>query len=119
MKNVLFVVLMSFFSGITVSAQDYAVPQNYKLEDKEDYATYEPQVKETIDWLLQTPLGKNGTKRKEANTFLMAWLSGSPTVSININADFIFFKTNPELLMIFIAGWTKYSLENDYSKDQL
>jgi len=104
---------------ISVSAQDFTVPKDYKFENKEDYTSYEPQIKETINWLLNTPIGKSETKRKEANAFLLAWLSGSPDVSINVNADFTLFKTNPELLMVFIAGLTKYSLENNYSKDQL
>ena len=28
-----------------------------------------------------------------------------------------FIKINPELVMPFTAGWTKYSLDNDYSED--
>lgn len=118
MKRSLLVVIF-LLAYTTISSQSYTVPKDYKLEAKEDYAVYEPQVKETIDWILQTPLGKEGMKRKEANAFLIAWLSGSPNVSVSINADFILFKSNPELLMIFIAGWTKYSLDNNYSKDIL
>lgn len=118
MKKLLFS-LFAFFICIYVSGQDYNVPKNYKLENKESYKTYEPQIKETIDWLLQTPLGKDANKRQEANAFLMAWLTGTPDVHLKIDADFMmnFIKINPELVMPFTAGWTKYSLENDYSED--
>ena len=118
MKKAIFVVLSLLFFVTTISAQDYT--KGYKFDNKEDYASYEPQVKETINWILQTPLGKDGSKRKDANAFLIAWLTGSPTVSVDVNTDFItFFKANPELLVIYIAGWTKYSLDNGYSKDKL
>jgi len=120
MNKALFVVTSLLFFCITISAQDYTVPKDYKFDNKEDYTAYEHQVKETINWILQTPLVKEASKRKDANAFLIAWLSGSPTVSVDVNTDFItFFKANSELLVIYIAGWTKYSLENDYSKDKL
>ncbi|MBB4036012.1 hypothetical protein GGR21_001913 [Dysgonomonas hofstadii] len=120
MKKALFVVVTSIFFSFSISAQDYNVPRNYKFDNKEDYSAYEPEVKETINWILQTPLGKEESKRKDANTFLIAWLTGSPAVSVDVNTDFItFFKANAELLVIYIAGWTKYSLENNYSKDKL
>lgn len=118
MKRSLSAIIFLLICSI-IPAQDYTVPKDYKLVTPEDYNSYEPQVKETINWLLQTPVAKEQTKRKEANAFFLAWLTGSPTVSINVNTDFIMFKSNPELLMIFIAGWTKYSLNSDYSKDVL
>jgi len=117
-KTILY--LIFFLVSSYICAQEYSAPKNYKFDNKEDYTAYEPQVKETINWILQTSLGKEATVRQQANAFLMAWLIGSPTVSVNMNVDFITFtKTNPELLMIFIAGWTKYSLDNNYSKDQI
>ena len=43
----------------------------------------------------------------------MVWLTGSPTVSITLN-DYTTKLTaeNPDLLMVFLAGWTKYELQN-------
>lgn len=119
MKKLIFSFIGVLFS-LSMLGQDYNVPKNVKLEAKEDYAAYEPQVKETIDWLLNTPLGKDANKRTEANAFLMMWLIGTPNVSMNINADLLtFIKKNPELLMAFTAGSTKYALDNDYSKDMV
>lgn len=107
-------------SSFSLYGQEYMVPKNVKFENKGDYATYEPQVKETIGWLLATSLGKEPTKRTEANTFLMMWLTGTPDVSINVNTDLLpFVKKSPELLMPFIAGCVRYSLENNYSKDEI
>ncbi|MDR1090744.1 MAG: hypothetical protein LBL79_06680 [Prevotella sp.] len=117
-KTVLLVVLVIF--TFTVYGQEYMVPKNVKFENKEDYAAYEPQVKETINWLLATSLGKEANKRTEANAFLIMWLTGTPDVSINVNTDILpFIKKSPELLIPFIAGCIKYSLENNYSKDNI
>lgn len=91
MKKLIFSFIGVMFS-LSMLGQDYNVPKNVKLEAKEDYAAYEPQVKETIDWLLNTPLGKDANKRTEANAFLMMWLIGTPNVSMNINADLLFYK---------------------------
>lgn len=117
-KTVLLAVLILF--AFSVYGQEYTVPKNVKFENKDDYAVYEPQVKETIDWLLATSLGKEANKRTEANAFLMMWLTGTPNVSINVNTDILpFIKKSPELLLPFIAGCVKYSLENNYSKDNI
>lgn len=119
MKKSVCLVILAVFC-VVVSAQEYTVPKNVKFENKEDYAPYEPQVLETIKWLLNTSLGKEANKRTEANTFLMMWLTGTPNVSININADLLtFIKENTELLMPFMAGCVQYCLENSYSKDNI
>ncbi|NDV95804.1 hypothetical protein D0T84_12915 [Dysgonomonas sp. 521] len=117
-KGILSVIFFIIITGVW--AQEYSVPKNYEFSDKDAYAAYEPQIKETIGWLLQSSLGKEAGKRQEANTFLIAWLTGTPNVSVVVDskiADFI--KINPELLIPFMAGWTEYSLNNDYSKDNI
>jgi hypothetical protein len=117
-KGILSAIFFILVAGLW--AQEYNVPKNYEFKDKDAYAAYEPQVKETIEWLLQSPLGKEASKRQEANTFLIAWLTGTPNVSVAVDskiADFI--KINPELLIPFMAGWTDYSLNNGYSKDNI
>lgn len=119
MKKITLLTVLIVFT-FSLYGQGYVVPENVKFENKTDYATYEPQVKETIDWLLGTSLGKEPNKRTEANAFLMMWLTGTPDVSININTDLLpFVKKSPELLMPFVAGCVKYSLDNDYSKDDI
>lgn len=111
---------VSIVFAFSLYGQEYIVPGNVKFENKKDYATYEPQVKETIDWLLTTSLGKEPNKRAEANAFFMMWLTGTPDVSININTDLLpFIKKSPELLMPFVAGCVRYSLDNNYSKDDI
>jgi hypothetical protein len=41
----------------------------------------------------------------------MEWITGSPNVTIEINQEIMnFIQLNPELLMIFLSGWTRHVL---------
>jgi hypothetical protein len=98
-------------------SQGFEVPKNYKLDNAKDYAQYQDDVVKCFDWLMKTPLNEQTEKRGEANAFLLKWLSGSPDLSIDIKPDIVtFMGTSPDLLMIFMGGWAKYSLESkDFS----
>lgn len=94
-------------------AQEFEVPKNYKLDKAEDYASHEDDIIKCIDWLMKTPFNEQTKKRNEANAFLIKWLSGSPNVHIEIKTEIVtFIETSPDLLMIFLGGWGKYSLES-------
>lgn len=94
-------------------AQDFTVPQNARLEKVEDYATYEQHVISCVDWLMKTPVNEQTEKRKEAHAFLLKWLTGSPNVHLEIKQEIVtFMGSSPDLLMIFMGGWTKYALES-------
>lgn len=111
-------ILMFSILTINLLAQEFEVPKNYVLKQKEDYPKYESEVLKGIDWLLQTPINSQPEKRKEINAFIVVWLTGSPDVSLEINSKIVnFMNPNPELLIIFMCGWTKYALEtNDNNK---
>jgi D-arabinose 1-dehydrogenase-like Zn-dependent alcohol dehydrogenase len=109
--------ISSIFILLTISlglfAQDFSVPKDYKLVKAEDYAPYEQDIINCVDWLVKTPLKDQPEKRKEANAFLLKWLTGSPNVHIEIKQEIVtFIGTSPDLLMIFMGGWAKYSLES-------
>jgi hypothetical protein len=42
----------------------------------------------------------------------MKWISGSPKVHIEIKQEIVTFMDSPDLLMIFIGTWAKYSIES-------
>lgn len=113
----LFSILMFSFLTFSLVAQEFEVPKNYVLKEKEDFSKYESEVLKGIDWLIQTPSNIQPEKRKEINSFVMTWLTGSPDVIIDINPKIVsFMNPNVDLLMIFMCGWTKYSLETkDYN----
>ena len=106
------------FVSASLLAQNVDIPSDLKLENAEDYKKTEHLVLNSTEWLLKTPISKNPSKRKEINAFLMKWMSGSPTVSIELVSGIVPLDC-ADCLMSFMSGWTKYSLENDYSKDKV
>ncbi|MFN8256068.1 MAG: hypothetical protein U0W24_10295 [Bacteroidales bacterium] len=111
MKNLCFIALFCLFPFV-INAQEFEVPQNFKFDKLEDYAGYKSEILKCIDWLQTTPVNENAQKRKDANAFLLAWVSGSPDVRIEIKPEIVnFVESSPELLMAFIGGWTKYAIE--------
>jgi hypothetical protein len=70
------------------------------------------------EWLENTPIKEDEAKHKEQYALLTAWIINSPTVNIEVNSKVLpFTKKNSELLIFFMAGWTRYCLQNNYSKD--
>lgn len=113
--------LLIAFSSITISsnAQDFDVPSDITLEAKEDYAKYEKQVIAATDWLEATPVKKNDDKRKRVSAFIIQWISGSPTVNIELGSNSIkITDKNPDLLVMLMAGYSRYALQNEYEKDK-
>ena len=117
MKKSITLILLLFL-GINLMAQEIEIPNDIKLETEADYKANEDLVLESIEWIQNTPVTMNPTKRKEVNKFLILWMTGTPSVSIEL-VDGILPLECTECLTPFLAGWTKYSLENNYSKDRV
>lgn len=116
--KIIITVLLSTFTLLSFS-QDAPLLSNIP-ETKQEFIDTEPNVIATINWLENTPFDADKKERVEQNTLLMGWLTGSPTVTIEINSLVLeLTKVHPEMLIIFMGGWTKYALANDYSKDKL
>jgi hypothetical protein len=98
-------------------AQEFEVPENYKLETKEDYIKYESDVLKCIDSLENTPLDDKSEKTKNANIFLLKWMTGTPIVTIEMNSYVLdLCKKNKSFVLIFMGRWNKYALENPRMK---
>lgn len=111
---------MLITASLVLNAQDFEVPKDYKLVEAEDYAPYEQDILDCVDWLMNTPLNKQTEKRINANKFLLQWLTGSPNVHIEIKPEIVtFISTTPDLIMIFMGGWAKYSLESRKFDDKI
>jgi hypothetical protein len=111
MKTITLTLLLTILS-VGVFAQEFEVPKDYKFQTAKDYAPYEKDIINCVTWLLNTPLTEQPDKRKESNAFLLKWLTGSPTIKIEIKGEIVTFMDTPELLMLFMGGWAKYSLES-------
>lgn len=111
MKTIILTFILTIIS-FGLFSQEFEVPKNYNLKKDADYAKYENDIIKCVDWLINTPINQQKTKRKEANAFLIKWLEGSPNVTIEIKPNIVnFLESSPDLLIIFMGGWAKNSLE--------
>ena len=119
MKKITFLTLAIFFS-LSIFSQEFVVPQNIKLEKAEDYAPLENDVLKAIEWLSKTPVNEQQENRIEVNRFLVKWLTGSPYVHIEIDAEIVtFIGETPEFIIMFMGGWAKYSIESKEYNDKV
>lgn len=111
----LMVIMCMWIGTSTMQAQNLLE----KLPDsEEEWVASEEKVLATIDWLENTPIDQEKEKRETQQALLLVWIINSPTVTVELNSDVTpFTKKNPELLVSFIGGYTRYVLQNDYSKD--
>jgi hypothetical protein len=98
---------------------EFTVPE-YKLEANEDYAKFEQDIIKAANWLETTAVSKDMAKRKNVNVFVATWLAGSPNVRITFHPLVAkLSKKNHQLLGMFMAGYARYALENNYEKDEV
>lgn len=114
MKTTLFITLfLCAFNAAPLLAQDFNVPANYKFEEAADYDKYDADIIAAAKWLVNTPLNEQDKKRKEVTAFVVKWINGSPTVTVELNEIIIDFDTkNPGMVVIFMASSARYVLEN-------
>ena len=115
---------LSFFVMTALLTCTQAIAQNYDTstlpKTKEEFVKSEPDFISAAKWLETTPLGTDNDKRKQMNAWVLAWLVNSPTVTVEVSGGLTkLFNKNNDLLGVFMAGYVRYCLENNYSKDKL
>ncbi len=114
----LFLICFVLLNAGLVKSQTFEVPKSYEFKSADDYTNYEEDVIAAANWLIATPLNEQPKKRKEVSAFIFQWVSGSPTVNVEINETIMEFdKKNAGMLALYMACSAKYVLEHDYSKD--
>lgn len=95
-------------------------PVDLTMETAADYERLEPLVIKAYDRLRSSPVDQAPEERKQLGAFLLQWITGSPSVSIEISEGLVPYIDQADLLVIFMGGWTKYELQNKGSskKDQ-
>jgi hypothetical protein len=122
MKLLRFLTSIFFFFAVTcmLNAQEFKVPEDISLENKEDFAKYKMDVLKCIDWLAITPIHEDVEKRAEANRFLLTWLAGTDEVSIGISIIIKeVVRKNPDLIMTYMGGWARYALNHSSIKPDI
>jgi len=119
LHSAVFILLALLPVFFTATAQEFEVPADFP-KAKEDYTASEKDMIAAAKWLESTPVGTDMEKRVKANAWVIAWISGSPTVNVEIHAAVVKpLEKNPQLLSVWMAGYTRYCLENNYSTDKL
>ena len=112
-----FFLWLTLIAPLTISAQEYQVPKEYILKSDEDYAKYTSDIEATIQWLQDTPLDQQPVLRQQASAFLMAWLSGTPEVTIVLSSRILKFSDCAACLTIYFGGWTQFVLDTGVQQD--
>ena len=97
---------------ISIGQPQFELPQNIELKTKEDYVKFETTVIDAAKWLEQTDLDKEGDKRKQINAFVIQWITGTPTLTVNINEQLAkLYGKNVQLLAIYLASYARNVIE--------
>lgn len=111
MRRLVFILTLCFFPIFGFSQPD--VPEEYRLETAADYETLKPVIIQSLKWLLKTPLEEEINLRAKHSAFVLIWLSGNPTVLINIDSNAMpFMETHENLFYTFMQGMALYQIDH-------
>ena len=51
--------------------------------------------------------------RNQVSTFLLQWLTGSPTVSVELSTKIVTYMDCGECMSLFMGRWAKYSIQSE------
>ena len=108
---------IALFIGSSLVAQAFTIP-DYQFKTKADYREHHAHILQCIEWLESTPYREQILQRQDAHSYLLAWLEGTPDVTVELQGYVVdLTKKNPELLILFFGGWIRYSLNHpDHQK---
>ncbi len=117
-KAVLFFLLLII--GLHYShAQELPNLKHVKLNKRAHYKGTETIVLKVTQYLFATPINKKNPSRTEAGQFLIKWMNGTPDYTFFLeDKETEFFNTDSDLMLMYMAGLTQYTLENPGIKDQ-
>ena len=114
--SIIFFVLFTT-SSFAQTSPNYA---DIRLVEAADYKIADSFALQASNFLFATPFEKNNVQRLRSLSFIIRWMTGTPDYSFTL--DEVATKStkgNEDLLGLYMAAMTKYSLENkESSKDQ-
>lgn len=117
-KLILFLLLFSI-GILNAYSQELPKVKHIKLNKKAHYKSAEPEVLKLVNYLFETPIDSKNYIRKEAGEFLIRWMNGTPDyVFVLEDKEINYFNTDADLMLIYMAGLTKFTLEHPTIKDQ-
>ncbi|MFT6000973.1 MAG: phosphoketolase [Neolewinella sp.] len=110
MKHFLILAIALFSSPL--SAQEFTVPKDLQLETAADYLAQNDNIVAAVIWLRDTHLNKEQQKRKRVNTYLLQWLTGTPTMTITLGPGLADYGDCSDCLMLYMGGYAKAIIES-------
>lgn len=113
MKNIMLFSLLFLFTIPVASSQELPNLKHVKLTKKVHFKEIEPLVIKVTDYLFATPVNHKNTSRKEAGQFLIRWMNDTPFDTFLLEEkETNYFNTDTELMLMYMAALTKFTLEN-------
>lgn len=120
MRNTVFTFfLLLFINAGSSYGQELPNLKNVKLNKKASYKQAEPTVTKVVDYLFKTPADRKNKARNEAGRFLVDWMNGTPDYVFYLEEkETHFFNTDADLLLMYMAALTKFSLAHTAVKEK-
>ncbi|MBB4801865.1 hypothetical protein HNP37_001926 [Flavobacterium nitrogenifigens] len=114
MKKTIITFVIALFTGFCATSQTkFDLPQDIKLKTESDYVKYENDIVSATKWLEETDLDKETDKRKQIDAFVINWVSGTPTITVEMNSSIMkLYGKNNELLVLYMGSYSSYFIEN-------
>jgi hypothetical protein len=103
--------IIASFTALNSKGQELPNLKDIKLSKRIDFKNAENTVAKVIDYLFQTPIDSKNKARNEAGRFLVDWMNGTPDHVFYLEEkETSYFNTNSDLLLMYMASLTKFSL---------
>ena len=108
----IFFILLSFYTSFSF-AQGLTNFDSIKLENASDCKAAEPYALEASNYIFSTPFHKDDINRLKSLQFIIKWMSATPDYQFALDeVASKLLKGSDDLLGLYMAGMTKYVLEN-------
>jgi hypothetical protein len=122
MKKILPIILIIAF-GANLNAQEISDASDLKKRNPAS-ADVSPVIDQEIkndqeflkvfDWLMETPIHEEEEKRQIANAAISSYIEENSNFDIELDIKLLkFAETSPELLPIFMGGYTAYMIKHN------
>lgn len=113
-----FFLFLAFQTALSYG-QELPSLKSIKLNKKAGYKHAEPTILKVVDYLFQTPIDKKNKARNNAGQFLVDWMNGTPDYIFYLEEkETSFFNTDSDLLLMYMAALTKFSLNTPAEKEK-
>lgn len=99
--------------------QELPYLKGIKFNKKLSYKQAEPTVSKVVDYLFNNPTDRKNKSRNDAGRFLVEWMNGTPDFVFYLEEkETHFFNTDSDLLLMYMAALTKFSLQHPTAKEK-